>query len=347
MHIWHFHVESSNGRAPTELTARTELMNELLITTAGPSLGQTDDLCAVVVTYHPDEPVMDNLRAMVRECRRVLVVDNGSVKESCDRLAAVPGVTLLALGENLGVATALNRGAAWALANGCAWVVTFDQDSSPQPGMVAAIWAVHQRDPLAAVIGPRIHEAGSDSDCYRWVRRHPRWPGMFQRVSCANEDIADVVMLVTSGSAIDLKVWQELGGFDDGLFIDYIDTDYCLRVRRAGRRVAVAARAMLEHRLGDRHSKRVLGQEFRPTHHAAFRHYYIARNRVRIWRRHALAVPHWALFDLAFASFNTFRVFAFELERWPKFKAMLLGTWDGLRGRSGPCPEHRLRALKS
>jgi len=39
-----------------------------------------------------------------------------------------------------------------------------------------------------------------------------------------------VTMLVTSGSMIELATWQALGGFDEGLFIDYIDTDYCLRV---------------------------------------------------------------------------------------------------------------------
>jgi rhamnosyltransferase len=76
-------------------------------------------------------------------------------------------------------------------------------------------------------------------------------------------------------------------------------------------------------------------------HHAAFRHYYMARNRVRVWRRHACAVPHWAAFDLCFAGYNTLRVLAFEPNKWPKLKAILLGTWDGLRGKSGRCPPWR------
>jgi GT2 family glycosyltransferase len=310
---------------------------------AGPPAG----LGGVVVTYHPDETVADNLRAMVRECGRVVVVDNGSSAEVCRWIAAVSGVELLALGENRGVATALNRGVARARENGWAWIVTFDQDSVPQPGMVAAMWATHGAVPRAAVIGPRIAEAGSIAARYRWVRRHPRWPGLFQRVACTDGDLKDVTMLVTSGSLVEIALWQELGGFDEALFIDYIDTDYCLRVIRAGRQVAVSAGAVLEHRLGARRRERWLGQEFRPTHHAAFRHYYIARNRVRVWRRHALAAPHWALFDLSFAVFNTFRVLACEPERWPKLKAMLLGTWDGLGGRSGPCPAHRQAALES
>ena len=49
-------------------------------------------ICGVVVTFHPAEEVAENLRAMVRECGRVLVVDNGSPPEAAARLAAVPGV---------------------------------------------------------------------------------------------------------------------------------------------------------------------------------------------------------------------------------------------------------------
>jgi hypothetical protein len=68
---------------------------------------------------------------------------------------------------------------------------------------------------------------------------------------------------------------------------------------------------------------------------------------VDVWRQHALAVPHWALFDLAYACFNGFRVITLEREKWSKLKAMVLGTWDGLRGRTGPCPEARLRTFRT
>jgi rhamnosyltransferase len=218
---------------------------------------------------------------------------------------------------------------------GCQWAVTFDQDSRPEPGFSAALWGTHLALPRAAVIGPRIQEEASEVERYRWLRRHPRWPGCFERVPCREKDLENVTMLVTSGSMIEIATWYALGGFDEGLFIDYIDTDYCLRVIRAGRQVAVAAGAFLQHRLGARESALLLGRDFRPTHHAAFRHYYIARNRLALWRRHALAVPHWAAFDLSYSLYNLFRVLVFEEQRWQKFRAMLRGTWDGLRGRKG------------
>jgi rhamnosyltransferase len=306
---------------------------------------ENSDLCGVVVTYHPPENVGENLRAIAAECGRVFVIDNGSGAMTQAALAAIPGVELVSLEKNLGLAAALNLGARRAAEAGCSWMVTFDQDSTPRTGMMAALRAAHLRNPAAAVIGPSIQDLVSGSKPYRWMRRHPRWPGLFQRIACAGGDLLEVTMVITSGSLVDLAVWQQLGGFDETLFIDYIDTDYCLRVIRAGRRVGVASEAVLDHRLGERRNVRLLGQEFRPTHHAAFRHYFIARNRVRILRRHALAVPHWALFDLSFACFNGFRVVAFEPEKSLKLKAVFLGTLDGLLGRFGECPPARRRSL--
>jgi len=240
----------------------------------------------------------------------------------------------------------LNSGAVWARNNGFQWMISFDQDSKPMAGLVAGLWTSHERHPEAAVVGSHIVEEGMASSSYRWLRQHPHWPVLFQRAACRDRDLSSVTFVVSSGSLIELEVWQQLGGFDEGLFIDYVDSDYCLKALRVGRSIAVAADARLHHQLGARLPGRFFGMNLRPMHHAAFRHYYQARNRVRIWRRHALAVPHWALFDLSFACLNAFRVIIFESSKWAKFKAMLLGTWDGVRGRSGSCSRQRMRVLQ-
>jgi GT2 family glycosyltransferase len=292
-------------------------------------------LCAVVVLFHPDSDVDENLRALVRECGRVVVADNGCPADRRSRLEALPGVTWLPMGGNLGVATALNRGLAWARARGFAWALTFDQDSRPEPGMVRALWQAAVAMPKAAVICPRVQEEGADPARYRWVTRHPVVPFFFRRVACVGPDLPEVTMAVTSGSLFDLAAWESLGRFDEGFFIDYIDTEYCLRVIRVGRTVAVAGGATLRHRLGARQKRVMLGRDFRPMNHASFRHYYMARNRVAVWRRHALAVPHWAAFDFCFTWYNLARVLGFERHRRAKVKAILRGTWDGLRGKSG------------
>src|SRR4051812_31118400 len=139
-------------------------------------------VCAVVVSYHPDAEVKRNLRALVREFGHVLIVDNGSPPAAQAMLAGESDVTLIALGENLGVAAALNRGAEWARQRGYQWMATFDQDSMPAPGLAAGLWAAHLRHPGAAIIGSCLVEESIDSRrSYRWVQRHRIWPGLYQR----------------------------------------------------------------------------------------------------------------------------------------------------------------------
>lgn len=301
--------------------------------------------CGVVVTYHPDVGVRDRIQKMQAECGRIVVVDNGSGEETAKLFDNLPEVTLVRLPQNLGIATALNRGAAWALAQGKRWIVTFDQDSLPHPGMVRALMATAARFQKVGMVGPRIVDTVRGREPYRWICRSHQWPFCFRRVACAGEDLASVTTVITSGSLVSLDAWEKVGGFDGSLFIDYVDNDFCLRLIASGFRICVSQRAYLEHRLGARTRHVVVGHDFRPTHHSALRHYFIARNRITMWRRHAAAVPHWALFDFCFGIYNGFRVLVFEKDRWRKFKAMVLGTWDGLCGRKGPCPERRARVL--
>ncbi len=302
--------------------------------------------CAVVVSYHPGPEVEETLRLVVGQCGLALVVDNGSSDADLARLASVSGVQLMPQGRNLGIATALNLGVARAAELGFSHALLFDQDSRPERGFAAALAATARSHPRAAVVVPRIVEQGAAPRPYRWARRHPRLRFVFERVACGEADLPEVTMAITSGSLVEIDAWRALGGVDEALFIDYVDTDHCLRVARSGRTIAVSAGAVLLHRLGDRRDRRVAGVSLRPTNHAPVRHYFMARNRVHLWRRHAFARPDWAAFDLSYLVYNTFRVLLSEESRWRKLKAMALGTWDGLRGRIGPCPPARERSFK-
>ena len=297
-------------------------------------------VCGIVVTFFPDTKLQERIEVIGAECDHVVVVDNGSPAGTLAFLAQSDHLELLVQSSNVGLAAAFNVGLRRALLLGYKWAVTFDQDSEPVAGMVKELWLSHERNPGAAVIGPCIEEAGSNS-VYRWVRRHPRCGWFFQRVECGNDDLTNITLLISSGSLTDLEMWSRLGGFDEDFFIDYVDSDYCLKVLRSGRGLVVSALARMRHRLGGRRTGRFLGRNLRPMHHATFRHYYMARNRVKVWRRHAWAVPHWASFDLAFVCLNSFRVVIFEPSKWKKFKATLLGTWDGVKARNCSRPEYR------
>lgn len=295
---------------------------------------------AVVVTFLPDQAVIGRLDAIRREVDRMVIVDNASPQETrtvLESWAAANDATLLPNAVNLGLAAALNQGLAWGEANDCEWAVTFDQDSTPQRGLVNALRAAVQ----AAASPEKVGIVGSHTFDERSGRQdlwlQPAWYG-FRRVPCGNEDL-EVTFVISSGALTRLRTWREMGGLDDGLFIDYIDHDLCLKAARLGWLTRVSAEARLAHNLGSKREVAVAGRRMRPTFHTPTRHYYMARNRVAMWRRHALHFPHWWLFDLGFGALNAVRVSLAEDRSAEKLIAMLRGTWDGLRGKKGVMPK--------
>lgn len=298
------------------------------------------DVCAVVVTFQPDDYVQARLLHLVQQFSRVIVVDNGSAghtRASLSRLAEEHVLTIIQNSTNLGVAEALNQGLAEAWRAGYRWAVTFDQDSEPSDTFVSELLTELGKHDTSSValIGPRILGASVEYES-KWLAPSLLSPLAFRRLACSDKP-SEVTAVITSGALTNIESWRVLGGFDSGLFIDYVDTEYCLRARRNGYKVLVCCQAELRHNLGQRRHVRVLGRTFAPTFHSAYRHYYIARNRVHVARRHARAVPHWYIADLAKSVYVALLVLFAEDNRYWKFRGAVLGTLDGFRGHRGPC----------
>jgi rhamnosyltransferase len=303
----------------------------------------------VVVTYHPAGDVESRLEKMAAQGDSMVVVDNGSaesyggLKEICDRHAW----DLIVNPANLGLGAALNQGVRRIAGRGRRWVLLFDQDSEPASDMSERLIETLQRHSTperVAIVGPVFRDPITGRG-HRVLRQHPHWPWFFQKVSNPVDDLPSVTMVITSGSLLRVDDFDKIGPFDETLFVDYVDTDFCLRCRAAGRLIAVSAGGRLDHQLGHREQRKFLGLACYPTNHPPLRHYYIARNRVLMLRRHGLRFPHWMFFDLAASGLWLFRVLAFEPAKGTKLKAMTLGTWDGLRGTSGPCVARRIAAF--
>src|SRR5579859_1400 len=107
-------------------------------------------VCAVVVTYRPDDEVLDNLGAIRPQVEGLVVVDNGSSEEKRNRLrraAREIKFTLIENGENLGIAAGLNIGVKWAQSQCYPWVALFDQDSTAPPAFIDTMLRAYESSP--------------------------------------------------------------------------------------------------------------------------------------------------------------------------------------------------------
>jgi rhamnosyltransferase len=305
---------------------------------------------ALIITYNPPSGFEHHLEQLFVEFERLILVDNGSSPAAQKMLQDQvelrrDALVLLLNPTNLGVAAALNQGFAWAIQRGFDFIVTLDQDSLPAPGMNETLLNSFEHHPnrrKLAVLAPTIVEELLPHPA-RYIRSKAHF--LFERVTCEKSFLRNVSFAITSGSLYNLTYYQDIGPFRDDFFIDYVDTEYCLRAIARGYEISIACDARLIHHLGKRQKKHFLGREQYPTFHAPFRWYYISRNRVPMLRIYAFHLPHWFFYEIAITLTSFTRMMLFETQRTTKIRAFLIGTLDGLLGKMGEMPEHSRRFL--
>jgi rhamnosyltransferase len=282
-------------------------------------------ICAVIVTFNPDERLVKNVERLLTQVDTVIIVDNASVSK--DFLQGFAGqVETILNSRNAGLATALNQGVKKALELNAHWIITFDQDSVAPPTFVRDLLASYKACPYQeqiAIIAPvykdqvsgvvTSHAVADESNLYRPVLR-----------------------TLTSGALTKARVFQEIGLFKDAFFIDYIDTEYCLRCVKHSYKLIEAPGAVLLHNLGQPEPHRLLGKVFYATNYSPVRRYYNARNRVIVYKNYWHLQPKWVLQDLYSFSVEVVKMLVAEQERPRKMSHTLKGVWHGLIGKEGP-----------
>lgn len=290
-------------------------------------------ICAVIVMHFPRPECADNLRAVGLQVEKVLIVDNGSSATCLESLAGVINefdITVIRMGRNAGIAAALNAGLAYARANGYSWLATFDQDSLATPGMLAEMAMVacaHPCPERIAVVSPLHVDRGTGRIVHQ---RGGRRLGQTWR---------SLITTMTSGNLVAIEAALAAGGWEERLFIDYVDHEFCLRLRRLGWQIIEASRTCLHHSLGRTDMHRFLGLPVSVTNHSSVRRYYISRNRMVLWRRYWRAEFRWFLLDFRGFLHETCGILLFEQDSRRKIAMTVRGMIDAFRSVKGMLEE--------
>jgi rhamnosyltransferase len=299
-------------------------------------------VAALLVTYFPDACFPARLDKLLEQVTRVVIVDNASPKDFLswqEQYCHNDNITIIENSINLGVATALNQGMGLLSNEGFEVVVTFDQDSTVTYGFIGLLLDTINAETIpcedVALVGANRSDAGENHAMHRWLRPKTGWP-FFERVTCDQIGPEGVSLVITSGTLINMKIFNILGPFRDDFFIDFVDYEYCLRVREAGYRILVNPDATMFHQLGSKKQYRLFGLTMSPTFHSPLRRYYLSRNRIEMMRLYGLIFPHWLIYELMASAHITLGILLYEDQKIAQLQACVLGTWDGLLKRMGP-----------
>ncbi|MGN1277434.1 MAG: glycosyltransferase family 2 protein [Floccifex sp.] len=270
-------------------------------------------IVAGIVTYNPDlDRLRENVESISSQVKKVIIFDNGSNNQEEIIKLYKDEAVLITSPENIGIAAALNRLMQRSRDLGATWMLSLDQDSICPDSFCVEMSHYLEREPDFGIVAPVILDRNIGV-----VGHNP------------DKEYESVRTCITSGAFTKIEVWKEIGGYDESMFIDSVDFEFCYRVRKAGYKVIQARDVQLLHEIGNSEKRKFLFWTVDVKNHSAFRKYYIARNNVYYPLKHHL----WLHFIRGNAR-NIglfFIVLIYENNKIEKICTILQGWKDGLK----------------
>ncbi|MEN6356230.1 MAG: glycosyltransferase family 2 protein [Armatimonadota bacterium] len=285
------------------------------------------NICAVVVTYHPDNNFPQRVKSLSAQVDVVLIVDNASdldQKKMIESIASQIDAEVVWNNDNLGVAAALNTGYNWASKRGYDWLLTMDQDTTLLDSAIESYKKAFTSFPdlKICMIGSNMKDP---------LTREP----YIEADVFANKDALEVKTLITSGTLVSIEAAKTIGMYSERYYIDYLDAEFSLRARKNGFSNLITKEFLIEHTIGAPRYHKFLSRRLITSHHPSSRRYYLSRNYIFLIKDFWREEPKW-LFDLGVIKTKEVILFLmFEEKRVDKLWKTILGAFDGIVGRAG------------
>jgi rhamnosyltransferase len=280
---------------------------------------------ATVILYNPDETVIDNIYTYLNYVEEVVIVDNSDHLNHLlvEKLKGIPKAIYIGDGVNKGIAKALNIAAEFGVVNGYNWLLTMDQDSMFEDGEMAHLindLNIYDKQlPNMGILTPQ----------------HQTQTKQLLDPSVSANGVFEIKTCMTSGNLVNLNIWKQVGGFVEKLFIDYVDHEYCLRIRKYGSVIYQTNNAVLKHFLGDEKQFKLAGLNNTTSHHNYIRRYYITRNRLYTVSRYIQFDPAYCCSEIYNFFAEGFKLLIQEDNKVRKIQSILRAGKDFVIGKYG------------
>lgn len=277
--------------------------------TKNASLGK---VLAGIVLFNPDiERLQQNINAIKGQVDKLILVDNGSTDTQYKKLLDISDVEYVGNDSNKGIAFALNQILQYAYDNDYSWALTLDQDSVVAQNLMSVYSGIAKKDEVGIV-------------CCKTIDRN--FTELHQNEI---EPDREVRYCITSASLTNVEAWKKTGGFDESMFIDWVDWDICIALRHHGYKIIKTDRTHILHELGtNTRIKRVGKYQFLILNRSSFRYYYVSRNWIylgRKWKEENLTVKLLQVIKMLLIAM------VYESNKWENLKAFVKGTLDGFK----------------
>ena len=276
---------------------------------------------AIIVSYEPNSSLIRLYESIKNQVDEIVIIDNNSRNtESIHILKELENqnISVIYNKENSGIATALNQGVNIKKKKKYKWILTLDQDSEFYQNtynlLLESYESLKDKD-ITMIIAPKATE----------------------RINTKKDEIKingnkkiiwkDVILNLTSGSLIKAESFDKVGLFDDKLFIEQIDNDFCYRLIKNKYKIKIAQRINFIQEIGN--AKKIFG--FIVRNHNSKRKYYLSRNVTIMLKKYFFVAPYTTIrYFLGGTIFVWIKILLFEKDKCKKILSGFKGFVDGV-----------------
>ncbi|MGQ9550280.1 MAG: glycosyltransferase family 2 protein, partial [Roseiflexus sp.] len=185
----------------------------------------------------------------------ILVLDNASSDGTPETVRAqFPHVTVIENGANLGFAAGNNIGLQYALRHGYDYALLLNNDTEVAPDFLTRLIDVAVSDPTIGAVGPTITyyerpdliwSAGGMID-WRYGITRMRANEVDSR---QHHESVDVDFVTGCALLVKRAVLERAGLLDERFFMYFEETEWCVRIRRAGFRIVHVPQSRVLHKI--------------------------------------------------------------------------------------------------
>ena len=266
-------------------------------------------ITGVVILYEPVEGTLKNIASYIDKINLLYIIDNSNetypfVTKFIENRPEK--TTYIFNNGNLGVAAALNIAINKALEDGYSYLLTMDQDSYFEEGSLEILINSLADLNSAGIVSP-FHKN-------RFFTNPPKIKGP--------EEVSDVM---TSGNIVNLSAIKKIGNFKEDYFIDYVDIEFCLRLRKNNFKIIRINNSFLVHNEANVTHKKIFGFTVYPQNHSAARWYYKIRNYLYLEKEYYSYFNEYFGKEKRNVRNSIIKVLLFEKEKTKKINMMLKG----------------------
>ena len=306
----------------------------------------TNDVLALIVLYKPNPSnLLTNVEAVVNQVDALIILDNSPNDYNANNYSAEIGslisryndkITFKHNESNLGLPLNYNYAIDLAKMKNMKFLLLLDQDSKLSENVVkellSSYYKLSKTFKVGAVSALNQEQIEFSSDTALWGFYERR--GMYKK-----DEIREVAFTINSGFLAPISVYHDVGQYNEKYFLDCVDQEMSLRMRKHGYKIFIIENAVVYHSEGELFTGRFLFSSIQMKRQVPIRYYYISRGTFQLLYDYFLVFPSLSFVLLWSMIGRNIKIVSYPSKRLRSWFYTLLGIIHFLKGIHGEIKE--------